>query len=308
MIQPTQWTIEQLRKDAATARANFRAERLAEVAAYKGYFTTYAGAFRTLVPSVADLHAGNVSTSDLAGIVRAPESFTALRYLTAPPISDDDLMSLADVDSLAPGTLARSAEHLTAVAGVIGRLIDTCRFPWIDQKRKPTATELEASIVASAALIASQRIQTDRRNKSQKDQEAAVRTILEGLQFRQVDSRTMRLITDAPDPGTFCGAAKLGSKQGDVFARLLDKRLLAVECKVSNSQVNSFKRVNDTGVAKAVEWKRALGEDQVVPVLVLRGVFNPDNLLSAQRHMAIVWEHRLDDLTAFVQKAKPLKK
>ena len=120
MNEPTQWTIDQLRKDAATARANFRAERLAEVAAYKSYFTTYATAFRTLVPRVADLHAGTVPASDIATIVRAAESFTALRYLTAPPISDDDLMSLADVDSLAPGTLARNTDHLTAVAGVIG--------------------------------------------------------------------------------------------------------------------------------------------------------------------------------------------
>ncbi|PPD29012.1 MAG: restriction endonuclease [Hyphomicrobium sp.] len=304
MSRPRQWTIEELRKDAATARATFRAERLAEVAAYKTYFTDYAAIFRTLVPLTEALQSGAIDTATLTKIVRVPEAFTALRYLTAPPISDDDLMSLADVASLAPTTLARTPANLTAVAAVIGRLIDTCRFPWLAEKRKPTASELEASIVASSALIASQRIQTDRRNKAQSEQEAAVRAVLAGLQFRQVESRKMRLITDAPDPGCFCGAAKLGSKQGDVFARLLDKRLLAVECKVTNSEVNSFKRVNDTAVAKAVEWKRALGEDQVIPLLVLRGVFNPDNLLEAQRHMAIVWEHRLDDLQAFVQAAK----
>ncbi|MGE3709739.1 MAG: XamI family restriction endonuclease [Hyphomicrobiaceae bacterium] len=250
------------------------------------------------------MQAGTVDAAGLSKIVRVPEVFTAFRYLTAPPISDDDLMSLADVASLAPTTLVRNPASLTAVAAVIGRLIDTCRFPWVAEKRTPTSSEFEASIVASSALIASQRIQTDRRNKAQSEQEAAVRAVLAGLQFRQVDSRKMRLITDAPDPGCFCGAAKLGSKQGDVFARLLDKRLLAVECKVTNSEVNSFKRVNDTAVAKAIEWKRALGEDQVIPLLVLRGVFNPDNLLEAQRHMAIVWEHRLGDLTAFVQNAK----
>lgn len=308
MNQPKRWTIEQLRADAATARAKFRDERLAEVAAYKAYFTSYATTFRTLIPRVADLQAGTVDAAALTAIIRVPEMFTALRYLTAPPISDDDLMSIADVDSLAPGTIARNPAHLTAVAAVIGRLVDTCRFPWINDKRTPTDAELEASIIASSALIASQRIQTDRRNKSQSDQEAAVRGVLTALNFAQVNSRRMRLITDAPDPGSFCGAAKLGAKQGDVFARLHDKRLLAVECKVSNSEVNSFKRVMNDSVSKATEWKRALGEDQVIPLMVLRGVFNPDNLMTAQRDMAIVWEHRLDDLTAFVQKAKPLAK
>lgn len=115
MNQPKRWTIDQLRADAATARAKFRDERLAEVAAYKAYFTSYATAFRTLIPRVADLQAGSVDTAALTAIIRVPEMFTALRYLTAPPISDDDLMSIADVDSLAPGTITRNPAHLTAV-------------------------------------------------------------------------------------------------------------------------------------------------------------------------------------------------
>lgn len=67
-----------------------------------------------------------------------------------------------------------------------------------------------------------------------------MRGVLTALNFAQVNSRRMRLITDAPDPGSFCGAAKLGAKQGDVFARLHDKRLLAVECKVA---VEVFKKL-----------------------------------------------------------------
>ena len=85
------------------------------------------------------MQAGTVDAAALTAIIRVPEMFTALRYLTAPPISDDDLMSIADVDSLAPGTIARNPAHLTAVAAVIGRLVDTCRFPWITDKRPPTA-------------------------------------------------------------------------------------------------------------------------------------------------------------------------
>jgi hypothetical protein len=114
----------------------------------------------------------------------------------------------------------------------------------------------------------------------------------------------MNLITDAPDPGEFCGAAKLGSKQGDLFLRLKDKRLVAIECKVSNSEVNSFKRLMNDSVSKATEWIRALGKNQVIPVAVLRGVYKTDNLVTAQGDIALVWEHRLDDFKHFVPRYK----
>lgn len=67
-----------------------------------------------------------------------------------------------------------------------------------------------------------------------------------------------------------------------VVARLKDGRVMAIECKVSNSTVNSYKRlVHDTG-GKAAHWYNQLGRAQVIPSAVLSGVYSTANLLDVQ--------------------------
>lgn len=303
MAQPKQWKRDQLEDDAATARANFRTHRLAEAAAYRAEFAKYAGHFRTLIPRAGELRSKIIEPAWIASIINDADAFTALRYLAAPPISDDDLKTLGDIASLAPRTLLSRPQDVAEITNIIGRLLDPCRFPWIGKNRQPTAPELEAAITASAALVASQRIETDRRNTAKAEQEKAVADLFLSLGYKRVPAKSMTLITDAPDPGELCGQAKLGDKQGDIFLRLRDKRLVAIECKVSNSEVNSFKRLMNDSVSKATEWVRALGTNQVVPVAVLRGVYKTENLVSAQSNIALVWEHRLDDFKHFVPKA-----
>ena len=88
----------------------------------------------------------------------------------------------------------------------------------------------------------------------------------------------------------------------DLYNSLYDRRVLALECKASNSEVNSFKRVNHEAAGKARAWIAAFGQRQVVPCAVLSGVFNPDNLATAQGEgLALFWLHRLDDLQAFIE-------
>jgi len=57
---------------------------------------------------------------------------------------------------------------------------------------------------------------------------------------------------------------------------------MPIECKVSNSSLNSVKRLNNDAAVKAVGWKRDFGLRQVVPAAVLGGVYNLHNLLEAQ--------------------------
>jgi len=65
----------------------------------------------------------------------------ALRYLAGPPISDDDLQVLADVDSIAPGILKKSPEAVRKVFEVIERVIDPTASPgW-----KPARHQLTSS-------------------------------------------------------------------------------------------------------------------------------------------------------------------
>jgi len=80
---------------------------------------------------------------------------------------------------------------------------------------------------------------------------------------------------------------------------------MPIECKVSNSALNSLKRLNNDAAVKAVGWKLAFGESQVVPVAVLGGVYDLANLLDAQeKGLNLIWAHDLRALTNFVKATK----
>ncbi len=80
---------------------------------------------------------------------------------------------------------------------------------------------------------------------------------------------------------------------------------MPIECKVSNSELNSIKRLtNDAGV-KARVWIDDLGRNNVVPAAVLSGVFGLRHLIEAQeRGLTLFWAHSLDQLLAFVSSTR----
>jgi hypothetical protein len=111
---------------------------------------------------------------------------------------------------------------------------------------------------------------------------------------------------DAPAPGSFCREAQVAGRKADIVVVLYDKRLLLIECKVSNSALNSVKRVNNDAGAKASIWIKSLGEVQVVPAVMLSGVFKPHNLEQAQNQkLSLFWAHRMEDLGEFILSTKP---
>lgn len=299
MNLPRVWTSEELLSDVAEAKAEFRRERLAERDLYTAFYEKYASEFRRIMPALPELFANRLDPALVTSEFLSNGSGEVLRYLTAPPVSFDDMATLANTPLTRAGLAAESGGSVS-VNGILSALLDRKRFPWVTEERDPTDEEVDAAVKASAALLASQRVQTDRRNRAKEQQESAVKLVFASLGYAQAPAKRIRLITDAPAPMSFCGSTLLGKKQGDVYARLPDKRLLAIECKVSNSEVNSFKRVMNDSLGKAHEWRRALGEDQVIPVVVLKGVYKFDNLKAAQRDMFMIWDHRLSDMTEFV--------
>ena len=129
--------------------------------------------------------------------------------------------------------------------------------------------------------------------------------MLRDIDFTEVSPRDMPLLDAAPAPGEFCGESKLGDTRADLVVRLYDRRAMSVECKASNSAVNSFKRINHEAVGKARAWLADFGGRQIVPCAVISGVFNPANLETAQAEgLALIWSHRLDDLADFVEATK----
>ena len=139
--------------------------------------------------------------------------------------------------------------------------------------------------------------------------EGAVKGLLIGMGWSLAGSRPPRgiqkLVTDAPAARTFLTQINLGADNADVVVRLDDGRLLAIECKGSNSEINSRKRLNKEAVQNARAWLAGFGADQVVPAVALQGVFNPCYVAEAQdTPMALFWGHRLTDLRVFIESAQ----
>jgi hypothetical protein len=303
---PKKWKLDDLRADAVESTKQFRNERLLEpLDLYNQFFNTFAGIFRDLIDKLPDIVANPPNAEVIATAVTGKDQQKAFRYLTAPPISSDDLETLADA-SLTPSVLRTDAKQAKRIRDVVLTIIDPHRFPWVAAKQKPTKEERERAVIASAALAAAREVETKRRNTSKDGQEQAVKDLLASIGMTEVAKREIPMLTAAPDPGEFCGETRLAGTRADVVARLKDGRVMAIECKVSNSAVNSYKRVvHDTG-GKATTWYAQLGKAQVIPAAVLSGVFNPTNLEDVQDNKGVYlfWQHRLDDLAAFVKKAK----
>jgi hypothetical protein len=301
---PPRWTSAELAEDARTAAALFRSERLAITDAWESHYRQAREKFELLFNELSDLNPGAITDERLA-CAYGQGLGEALRYLAGPPISDDDLQVIADVDSMAPGVLKKDAQALRKVFGVIERVIDPHRFPWLAAGGNPTDQQREAALLASSVLLAAQRIATERRSEGKETQESLVKAHLRSCGFDEVPAASIHTIVKGPQAMQFCSECQLGERKADVVVRLHDTRLLAIECKVSNSATNSVKRLNNDAAVKAEYWIKQFGVAQVVPAAALAGVFKVLNLEQAQtRGLSLFWSHDLAKLGAFIQSTR----
>lgn len=303
MIDPPRWTKNDLTADLARAVDRFRRERLEEpLEAYLEIFDEYQGVFEELLESTTDLSRLAPAAIDLLPNDRSME---ALRYLAGPPISLDDLKTVAEATSFAKKRLQADPVLAKRTVELILMALDRRRFPWLSENREPTEAEKTAAVVASAALIATQRAGTSRRREGKVNQERSLEDALLRAKFQKVPTRSVTTLDETPAQGQFCGESLLGERKADFIIRLWDRRVLAVECKVSNSATNSVKRLNNDAAAKAQVWRRDFGERQVIPAALLSGVYKIHNLLAAQdRGLTIFWAHDLDSLVKWIEKTR----
>jgi hypothetical protein len=299
LIDPPRWTTDELEADRLRAVEEFRRQRMEEpLEAYLEAFEARQAAFEDLLETTVDL--AQLAEHAL-GILTDERLLDAFRYLAGPPISEDDLKVLAVAPSL-------SAKKLKADAAMAQRLVETVllgldrrRFPWVAENREPSEAERSASILASAALMATQRVATLRRNESKAEQERKVEEMLLANEFTRVATRTVRASPDGPAPGEFCRESEVATRKADVLVGLWDRRLMPIECKVSNSFTNSIKRLNNDAAAKAVVWRRELGEVNVVPTAVLSGAYKLKHLEYAQQQgLTLFWAHDLGKLADWI--------
>jgi hypothetical protein len=296
-LEARRWTSDELEADRQRALTNF-------VASWGQYGTQL---YRDTVDEVSRLiRELFLSTDDLKGLsgetfTSHPQLVAAARFLTAPPVSADDLKTLiggtVGVKKPNPDRASRAAE-------IVRSAWDPLRFPWLAADRPPSDSERETAIAWTASIWAIEALRTLKRNTSAKEQEGDVAQALERAGLQQASRRPILTLDDL-ERGTFTRECRIGGHKCDVPVRLIDGRLLAIECKVSNSAVNSKKRLNNDVGAKAADWNRAYGT-QIVTAAVLTGVFALVNLVTAQdnQRIAIYWAHNLDELIEFARSAK----
>jgi hypothetical protein len=153
--------------------------------------------------------------------------------------------------------------------------------------------------------MASSHVSTSRRSEGKEQQEQMVEAALLKNGWQKVPTRKVATFNQAPKPGEFCRESMLGARKADFLIGLNDQRIMAIECKVSNSSTNSVKRLNNDAAAKAEDWISSFGTRNVVPVAMLSGVYKLHNLTNAQsRGLTLFWAHDLDQLMDWIARAK----
>ena len=301
------WTTRELERESSLAVEAFRKSRLEEpLEDYLESFDTYLGVVEDLLETTVDLSEWDTSA---VSVLTEPKLLEALRYIAAPPISEADLRTLAEISSLSKARFRSHPQEARRVLETVRAVLDRRRFVWVSENRSPTESEKQAAVLASASLMAASRAQTNRRTLSKDLQEALVMEKLASLKMDKVNTRNIRTFSQAPERGQYCGECRVGTRKADIVVRLWDDRVMPIECKVSNSALNSVKRLNNDAAVKAGVWKKHFGESQIVPCAVLAGVYKLSSLEQAQNEgLSLIWAHDLSVLTRFIAETKPQMK
>jgi hypothetical protein len=265
--------------------------------AYLEAFDDYLGVVEDLLETTVDL---TDLDSTALQVLTDPKLLEAFRYIAGPPISTDDLQTVAEA-ALSASRLRTDAEMVRRIVQVVLAGLDRRRFPWVVERREPTEPERNAAVLASAALMAMRKAETSRRGEEKEKQEERVEAALLGHGFVKVPTRKVLTLALVPGAGEFCRESYLGNRKADFLIGLWDRRAMPVECKVSNSSINSVKRLNNDAAVKAETWRSDFGHRNVVPAAVLSGVYKLHNLLDAQeRGLSLFWAHDLQGLLDWI--------
>jgi len=298
---PPVWDDTQLQDGRRRAIERFRAERTSEPVGTYSCF--YDDAYRTVsqvIDQTGDLlrlreHAKDVLTDG--------SHLEVARYLASPPLSEDDLQSLSGTASLAASRLKANPQAVSTIIDFILQGLDPRRFPWVAGGRTPTPEEKHAASMATAAILATRRTETWRRGNGRR-LEQQVKDYLTARGMVEIDAEPIVNLTQGPMTGEFCGETPVVGARTDIAIGLGPGRLALIECKVSNSEVNSHKRLVHECGEKAQRWVHDLGTRNCVPIAVLSGCYSLGDLKKAQDiGLALVWADDLSPLEALVTDA-----
>lgn len=309
---PQSWTERELQRETEAARRLFVADRLTalgrEQAAYEAGIAAHAETVRELLRRTHDL------TSIDAQALEERAVLDIARYVVVPPISLDDLDTLTDASfgrwigqTTDRGARPPKTAFHTA-AKIIGERLDRERAIWLKSKRTPTAAERAGFSRSTASIRTTSAIQTARRMESSARQEEAARAAARKARYKAVSPPATLTdpIREMPPSSYASASRRLADTNMDIAVRLRESHgtgllFLALEAKVSNSALNSRKRLLEV-LRKRERWDASGKLYRFRTGAVLGGVYDVRRLAEAQDGgVFLFWEHRLGDLTAFLR-------
>jgi hypothetical protein len=229
----------------------------------------------------------------------------AFRHFFAPPISQDQFRLLCPTwskGSEKKGT-PLSPDTAAAVANTVSAWRDHRLTRWLDSGRRPASVEIRRVLAALAPLIAAQMVATMKRNRLAARQENAVITLLEEKGWTKLPSALIDTRAAVPQRHfmhkTRFATATSAPQEVDIACGLPETVVLAMECKVTNDETNSVKRINDV-LKKAAAWRTHWGSF-VKTAALLEGVIaakDVERLIDS--NVVVFWSHELETFSAWL--------
>jgi hypothetical protein len=250
---------------------------------------------------IADAIRASKNLSDVAAALRESGAhMLVFRQMLAPPTSQDQFRLICPEYPKATEKAGKPMKPSTAAA------VATCFYAWrdrslsrwLDAKRKPTLRELRHMMTTLEPLLACQQVGTARRIRMAENQETAIMSLLDKLGWKRASLGLIHQLTDLK-PMQYARKTRFATgslpQEVDIACGLKGTHVLAMECKVTNDETNSIKRVNDV-LKKASAWKDHWG-NFVETAALLQGVIKAADVQRLEKAgVHVFWSH---DLAAF---------
>lgn len=326
-VTPTVWNDDQLAEQAQIALEEFVDRRLAEPGGkYLAHVTARRAGIVRLFKSLAGIDPLSPDPAIVRTVLLDEELFDALRYVTGPPVSEDDLGVLVtrNIEGISKTGIRESDDLPVDVLKLICRLADPFRFPWVAVGRAPTKRELRSAIQSTMTMHAAQALQTERRGHGRIVEQRLEMRLTE-LGFMKIAGQKkkgrkpkngevaapalpaypargqVRQPTHHPVYPYFYGECSVYGRKVDMFIALATGRMIALEAKDSSSGLNSTKRLLNDTAAKARHYFAEQGKN-IISVALLSGVFKVADLRIAQNSgLYLVWAHDIDGFIEWIK-------
>jgi XamI restriction endonuclease len=250
--------------------------------------------------AAAALRASDFLRDIPAALMSSGEHLLALRQVLAPPISQDQFKLICNdysknIENKCKPFSKKAAEN---IAKTIIERLDKGVAGWHSRGQRPGRRELETFLRVSATLIGLQKLSTARRKRLASEQEYAVILMLENEGWSKLPSRLIDSRAAVP-PRHFMHKTRFATatttpQEVDIACGLKDSYVLAMECKVTNDETNSVKRVNDI-LKKAAAWRTHWGSF-VFTAALLQGVIAPKDIQRlSDAGVVVFWSHEIGE-------------